>query len=66
MPVITVEGPELPDMDKRRDFARRLTDAAVQAYGLPEEAMVVIFHQNPVECVASGGQLICDRQVRPS
>ncbi|MCZ7663260.1 MAG: tautomerase family protein [Thermoleophilia bacterium] len=64
MPVITVEGPEMQDMDKRRAFARALTDAAVEAYGLPESAMVVIMHENPLECVASGGELICDRGPR--
>jgi 4-oxalocrotonate tautomerase family enzyme len=64
MPVITVEGPELPDMEKRRALARTLTEAAVEAYGLPDSAMVVILHQNPGECVASGGQLICDRPAR--
>jgi len=64
MPVITVEGPEMQDMDRRRAFARALTDAAVEAYGLPESAMVVIMHENPLECVASGGELICDRGPR--
>ncbi len=64
MPVITVEGPEMQDMDRRRAFARALTDAAVEAYGLPKSAMVVIMHENPLECVASGGELICDRGPR--
>jgi 4-oxalocrotonate tautomerase family enzyme len=61
MPVITVEGPVLRDMDKKRQLAESITNAAVEAFGLPKEAMVVILHENPQECVASGGQLICDR-----
>lgn len=61
MPVITVEGPPLKDMDKRRRLAEAITSASVEAFGLPKEAMVVILHENPSECVASGGQLICDR-----
>ena len=61
MPVITIEGPELRDMEKKRRLAQVITDAAVDAFGLPKEAMVVILHENPLECVASGGQLICDR-----
>lgn len=61
MPVITVEGPELKDTDKKRAFAQAVTQAAVEAYSLPQEAMVVILHENPAECVASGGTLICDR-----
>ncbi|GAB4254239.1 MAG: hypothetical protein Kow00129_15260 [Thermoleophilia bacterium] len=61
MPVITVEGPKIEDIDKRREFAQALTEAAAEAYSLPREAMVVILHENPLECVASGGTLICDR-----
>jgi 4-oxalocrotonate tautomerase len=61
MPVITVEGPKLDDLDKKRRFALALTAAAAEAYSLPVEAMVVIMHENASECVASGGQLICDR-----
>lgn len=64
MPIITVEGPEIKDMGKRRALAKALTAAAVEAYGLPPQAMVVILHENPPECVASGGELICDRGPR--
>ncbi len=66
MPVITVEGPELKDMEKKRAFAKALTEAATKAYALPQEAMVVILHENPLECVASGGELVCDRGAPPA
>jgi 4-oxalocrotonate tautomerase family enzyme len=62
MPVVTVEGPELKDMNKKRRLAKAITDAAVEAFGLPASTMVVILHENPQECVASGGELICDRE----
>lgn len=61
MPVVTVEGPPLPDLDRRRELVKAVTDALVGAYALPESAMVVILHENESECVASGGRLICDR-----
>ena len=41
-------------------------NAAMEAYGLPKEAMVVVIHENPGECVASGGKLICDRGIGSS
>lgn len=61
MPVFTIEGPVLKDMDKKRRLAKALTDAGVEAFGLPASAMVVILHENAQECVATGGELICDR-----
>jgi 4-oxalocrotonate tautomerase family enzyme len=64
MPIFMVEGPELKDMEKKRKLAKALTDAGVEAFGLPASAMVVILHENPQECVATGGELICDRDAR--
>ena len=61
MPVITVEGPRIDELDKKRKLARDFTVAASEAFGLPEENIVVILHETSPECVASGGELICDR-----
>ena len=60
MPVITVEGPRIPDLDKKRQLVQRFTDAASEAFGLRNEAIIVILHETSPECVASGGELICD------
>lgn len=62
MPVITVEGPKIADLVKKRKLARDFTEAASEAFGLPKETVVVILHETSPECVASGGELICDRQ----
>jgi len=62
MPVITVEGPKIPDLDKKRQLVQRFTDAASEAFGLRKEAIIVILHETSPECVASGGELICDLQ----
>jgi 4-oxalocrotonate tautomerase len=66
MPVITVEGPPIADLDKKRRLARDFTEAASEAFGLPEETIVVILHETSPECVASGGELICDRHRAPA
>ncbi len=60
MPIITLEGPKIADLDVRRTFVRELTDAAVKAYGLPQEKIVVLLHENSREQVGVGGQLLAD------
>lgn len=61
MPVITIEGPKLTDLGKKRELAQGVTDAAAKAFDLPKETIIVILHETSPECVASGGELICDR-----
>jgi 4-oxalocrotonate tautomerase len=60
MPIITLEGPVITDLEQRRRFIRELTDAAVKAYGLPQEKIVVILHENSREQVGVGGALLAD------
>lgn len=62
MPQITVEGPRIEDLEKKRKLVATLTDAANQAYGLPKEVIVVVIKENSPENVAVGGQLIIDRK----
>jgi 4-oxalocrotonate tautomerase len=62
MPVITVEGPPVDDIEKKRSLVRSLTTAAATGYGLPEAAFIVILHETNPDCVGSGGQLLVDRQ----
>lgn len=61
MPNITIEGPPIKELDTKRIFAKELTEAAVRAYGLPKEIIVVLIKENPPENVSVGGQLIIDR-----
>jgi 4-oxalocrotonate tautomerase len=60
MPIITLEGPRIQDLDTRRTLVRELTDAAARAYGLPREKMVVLIRENTPEQVAVGGELLAD------
>jgi len=62
MPVITVEGSRIVDLGKKRELAQDFTEAASKAFGLPKETIIVIVHETDPECVASGGELLCDRQ----
>ena len=62
MPNITVDGPAIRDLDRKRALVRSLTAAAVEAFSLPAEAIVVILKENPPENVGIGGELLVDRK----
>ncbi len=61
-----IEGPPIKDPDKKRTLGKEITLAAVKAYGLPEEVIVVLIKENSPENVCVGGELICDRIQRRS
>jgi 4-oxalocrotonate tautomerase len=61
MPHITVYALKQPDINKKRQLVEKLTDAAVEVYGVPKEAVTVEILENEPENVAHGGQLILDR-----
>lgn len=60
MPIITIEGPPIRDIDTRRALVRELTEAGARAYGMPAEKMIVLIRENNPEQVAVGGELIAD------
>lgn len=61
MPNITIDGPVLEDIGRKRKLVEEMTDAAVKAYDLPREAIVVLIKENRPENVGVGGKLIVDR-----
>ncbi len=61
MPNITLEGPPIADLNKKRALVKLVTSAATEAYGLPPETIVVILKENLAENVSVGGVLISDR-----
>lgn len=62
MPVITVEGPPI-SIETKRQFAKELTDAMANAYPhIKREHFVILIHENVMENVASGGELIIDQR----
>jgi len=62
MPNISIEGPVIEDVDKKRTLVQELTDAATKAYGLPQETIVVVIKENTPENVGVVGKLIIDRK----
>ena len=61
MPTITVEGPKVTDLDKKRAFVSVATEAASKLYDVPRQAIIVLSKENSPDNVALGGQLIVDR-----
>lgn len=61
MPVITLEGPKITDLTTKRTLVKSLTTAAAQAYGFPEEKIVILIRENKPENVSVGGTLVSDR-----
>jgi 4-oxalocrotonate tautomerase len=59
MPIITLEGPRIEDLDRKRKFVKKLTDAAVEAYEIKD--IIIIMHETTPDNVAVRGELIVDR-----
>ena len=61
MPMITVEGPKIQDIEQKRQLVKKLTNSAVEIYGIDKEHIIVLIRENAPENVGVGGQLIADR-----
>ncbi|MFI1915424.1 4-oxalocrotonate tautomerase DmpI [Nocardia sp. NPDC020380] len=60
MPIITVQqGPRTVEL--KRDLVRRLTDAMVDAYQIPAEAVQVWIQETPTDSWGIGGILTADK-----
>ena len=60
MPVITMEGPFLPD-DKNEALVKGFTKIASEITNIPQEAFVIFIKENPYENMAQGGILISEK-----
>lgn len=61
MPIITVDGPRVEDLGRKREFVRDVTDAAAKFYEFPKEKIAVLIKENRPENVGVGGELVLDR-----
>jgi len=59
MPIITVEGPKIEDIERKRELVKRLTDTVVEIYGIKH--VIVLIRENALENMAANGRLIADR-----
>lgn len=60
MPNITVELIAGRTIDQRREFVRRVTDAAVEVLGTQPEAVRIVFKEHAMDYVSRAGLLRCD------
>ncbi|MTE11400.1 4-oxalocrotonate tautomerase DmpI [Nocardia aurantiaca] len=59
MPIVTVQqGPRTVEL--KRDLVRRITDAFVDAYQIPAEAVQVWIHETPADSWGTAGRLTVD------
>ncbi|MDR1721919.1 MAG: 4-oxalocrotonate tautomerase family protein [Methanobrevibacter sp.] len=59
MPVIIVESNKI-DVDKKREYVKKLTELTAETYDLPESAVTVLLKEVPPEDVGVGGKLLLD------
>ena len=62
MPMIVVDGPPIPEIERKRELVRKLYDAAHNVYGI--EHITVVIRENPPENVGLNGELFIDRKRR--
>jgi 4-oxalocrotonate tautomerase len=61
MPVILVNALKQSDVDKKRRLVAKITDAMVDIYGVPREAVIVAIKEDEPENVGIGGVLALDK-----
>ncbi|PLX78928.1 MAG: 4-oxalocrotonate tautomerase [Desulfuromonas sp.] len=66
MPVITIDGPPINDLETKRFLVRSLTRAAAHAFAIPEEKIIVLLHESRPDRVAVAGTLISDKKEKRS
>jgi 4-oxalocrotonate tautomerase len=59
MPTITVEGPPIPEIERKRQLVKGLTDVAIEIYKI--EHITVLIRENAPENVGINGELIADK-----
>jgi 4-oxalocrotonate tautomerase len=61
MPVIQVNVMKQPDIEKKKRLVAKLTDAMVEVYGVPREAVIVMIKEDELENVGLGGVLALEK-----
>ena len=60
MPFITVEGPKIPDIERKRQLVKKLTDVANEVYCIGKEHITILLRENSPDNIGVGGQLVSD------
>jgi len=61
MPFIQVDGPKIQNIERKRQLVAKLSDAAVEVYGLSKEHIIVLIREIAPDNVGIGGQLLADK-----
>lgn len=61
MPVITMEGPQM-SQEQKRQLVEQFTRTASEVTKIPAGAFVVLIKENPSDNVGVGGILLTDRK----
>ena len=62
MPIITLEGPPVEDLDKKRQLIKEVTQAAVKFYDMPTKDIIIFLKPLSPDRVGIGGKLIIDME----
>ena len=65
MPLIVFEGGKMP-LEKKRELIRALTDAAVKVTGIGAPAFTIYIHENELDNIGVGGELLTEILARQS
>jgi len=60
MPIITIEGPKVEDIDRKRSFVKNVTTIVSDFFGIAEEHIIILIKENEHHNISSGGRLIID------
>ena len=60
MPIVTINGPSIKDLEIKRRLVKEITEALEKAYKIPRDAYIVIIKENIAENVGIGGELLID------
>lgn len=60
MPVIIVESNKL-DLDKKREYIKKLTEITAEIYNLPEAAVTILLKENESDNIGVGGDLLSEK-----
>lgn len=64
MPIVVVNAIAGRSIDQKRAVVREITDAFTRHFGVPEDAVSIIFNDMQEENYARAGVLRCDRNSR--
>lgn len=60
MPLITIDGPVIKNIEKKRKLVKDITETVADSYEFPKETILVLIKENSPENVGVGGQLVVD------